>query len=72
MSEYLSEAGLHGHLYRADPQTGGGVLMLPHSVGVQSEIQREAQALLRRIADGTWQPRFQGLQTQARQQLQGS
>ena len=30
----------------------------------------EAQALFRQIADGTWQPRFQGLQNQARAQLQ--
>ncbi len=31
----------------------------------------EAQALFRRIADGVWQPRFQGLVNQARGQLQG-
>jgi hypothetical protein len=32
----------------------------------------EAQRLLRQIADGRWQPRFQGLQAQARAQIQGS
>jgi tetratricopeptide (TPR) repeat protein len=31
----------------------------------------EAQAIFRQIADGTWQPRFQGLQSQARAQLGG-
>ncbi len=31
----------------------------------------EARAVFRRIADGSWQPRFQGLQAQARYQLQG-
>jgi hypothetical protein len=32
--------------------------------------QQEAQHLVRRIAEGTWQPRFQGLQAQARYLLQ--
>jgi tetratricopeptide (TPR) repeat protein len=32
----------------------------------------EAQALFRQIAEGTWQPRFQGLRSQAKLQLQGS
>src|SRR5262249_30871386 len=31
-----------------------------------------AQQLLRRLAEGQWQPRFQGLVGQARMQLQGS
>jgi tetratricopeptide (TPR) repeat protein len=31
--------------------------------------EREAQSLFRRIADGTWQPRFQGLVNQARAEL---
>jgi hypothetical protein len=30
---------------------------------------QEAQQLVRRIADGVWQPRFQGLQSQARHLL---
>ena len=33
--------------------------------------QQEAQQLVRRIAEGTWQPRFQGLQAQARHLLKG-
>ena len=33
--------------------------------------QQEATALVRRIAEGTWQPRFAGLQLQARHLMKG-
>jgi tetratricopeptide (TPR) repeat protein len=33
--------------------------------------QQEAQQLVRRIAEGSWQPRFQGLHAQARHLLKG-
>src|SRR3954447_4055621 len=44
MSEYLSADGVNGYLYRAENERGG-LLMLPHSVGIQAEIRREAESL---------------------------
>jgi hypothetical protein len=45
------------------------VTSAPRAQGLRQACKTtEAQSLIRQIADGDWQPRFQGLKNQARMQ----
>jgi thioredoxin-like negative regulator of GroEL len=56
--------------YAAEP-TDANILWEQAQTLRQAGKLAEAQRVLRQIADGTWQPRFNSLKSQARWQLEG-
>lgn len=44
MPEYVAQDGVNGYLYDA-PSAVGGLVLLPHAVGIQAQTRREAQLL---------------------------